>query len=352
MPLFNESLKVGNKKFDNAIIFVHGLNGSRDSWTGENSSFVSTLKKQSDVNANYQLFVFEYPSKILEVGFWKKIKAKLPFSGKKKDTFNVSIRAIAMELASDIRETLGDYKNIVIVAHSMGGLIVKRAIIDMQAVDLRKVKLVLSLSVPHHGASLAELGTKLLGKHIQLLDLKRFSDFTNELTYQFANLEDKPTVIYQSGHQDEIVNEGSAIPAGVTAAFRIDTNHNHYSVQDISDPASHTPYKRLLKELKALVTLGQQQSSSVKGNAPMEFDIPAGCSLKVIAELLTETASCTISFTGFTDAELAVGIRSQKVNAENTYKGLEALQHLTEEPSVRYKVNINGSHYELINHPN
>jgi len=240
MPLHNESLKVGNKKFESAVVFVHGLNGSRDSWTRGTSSFVNTLKRESEINGNYQMFAFEYPTKTIEFSFWKKIKAKIPFT-EKKDTFNVSIRSIAMELASDIRETLRDFKSIVIVAHSMGGLVTKRALVDMPTEDLKKIKLFMSMSVPHHGAALAEIGSKSLGKHIQLPDLKRFSEFTNDLTYQFANLDEAPVVIFQSGHQDEIVNEGSAIPAGVTAPFRIDTNHNHYSVLDIPEPTTHTP---------------------------------------------------------------------------------------------------------------
>ncbi len=261
MAWINASEELENKQFDKAIVFVHGLNGGYSSWKGNSDRFIERLQLEEEINKNFALCIFEYPTKIIEISsIWKSLSMIPGLSNEKK--FNVGIRRISLQLVTDIDEFLNNYKKIVIVAHSMGGLIVKRALVEMDNNTLKKVELFFSLSVPHHGSALANFGKHLFGGP-QLINLQAFSEFTNELTDRFSNLKNKPKIIYQTGHQDLIVNEGSAIPAGVIRKFRIDTDDDHYSVLNISNIKSKSHYNRLVSELKYILL---NETTEVKSN--------------------------------------------------------------------------------------
>lgn len=349
MAWINLSEMLENKKHEMAIVFVHGLNGDSSTWRNSSNRFADKLKSEKDVSENFSLHIFEYHTSIVELSSLRKAFSIIPglkfLSGLKK--FNAGIRRIAMQLVTSLHELLRDYKVIVLVGHSMGGLIIKRALVEMQEEDLKKVKLFMSLSVPHHGAALASIGAELMNNP-QLIDLKTFSEFTNELTNSFSNLTINLKAIYQTGNQDKVVNEGSAIPAGVIAANRIDTDDNHYSVLTISDPPSHLPYRRLMRELKDILIWEQQQSISGRANDVVDFDIPENATFKYIAESLVETAGCTIAFKGFTGAELNTLLKSQELLKENTFQALESLFYIGQHPIPPYQVKIAGSHFEIV----
>ncbi|MCA6368467.1 MAG: hypothetical protein IM631_21595 [Cytophagales bacterium] len=347
MAWVNVSKRQKDKKFERAIVFVHGLNGNSSTWFGSPIRFADRIKTEREVCENFGLYIFEYHTKIFELTSLKKLLSLIP-GLQKKEEFNVGIRRIAMELKSHLAELLEDYKTIVIVTHSMGGLVTKRAMVEIQSYELKKIKLFFSLSVPHHGASLAKIGTKLLGRNIQLIDLQSFSDFTNDLTNRFSNLKDKPIVIYQTGSQDKVVNEGSAVPAGVTEDYRIDTNDNHYTVLKISNPASHLPYRRLIRELKGILNLETQQSGANIANCEVTFSIPENWSFRNVAKELVESAKCTIEFMGFTNEELSIIIKSQELIQPNTFQALESLQYISLSPIPKYNIKVTNSHYEII----
>lgn len=346
MAWLNESLKSENKIFHRAIVFIHGLNGNSSTWKGDSKRFVNVLRSDMVVSENFGLYIFEYPTKIVEFGFFKRMLSYIP--GIKKKEFNVGIRRISMELKTNLYEILKDYKTIILVAHSMGGLISKKALVEMQNEEIKRIKLFMSVSVPHNGSALADIGTTLLGDNKQLCDLQIFSDFTSDLTNRFSNLTIGPKVVYQSGNQDLVVPEGSAIPAGVTFNDRIDTSDNHYSVLSIEDPASHTPYIRLIRELKDILILEQQQGTFDEVNGEVTFNIPENYSFKQVAELLAETANCTIQFKGFSEIELNILLKSQELSKVNTFKALEALQYIGQSIIPKYNIELKESHFKII----
>jgi Putative serine esterase (DUF676) len=349
MAWINIPDQLKNKKFERAIVFVHGLNGDSSTWADDSSRFVDKFKVENEVYSNFALYIFEYHTKIIELSILRKflsiIPGKKPFA--KKEKFNVGIRRIAMQLKASLRDFLNDYKIIILMAHSMGGLIVKRALVEMEEEELKKIKLFISLSVPHHGAGLASIGAPLL-KNPQLIDLQGFSDFTNDLTNRFSNLKNQPKVIYQTGNQDRVVNEGSAVPAGVIADNRIDTDDTHYKVLNITDPMSHLVYQRIIRELKDILNWERQQSTSDSANAAIDFNIPENCSFIDAAKILVSTAKCTIDFKGFTDQELKILLKPQELSKTNTLQALESLQFIGKNPIPKYQVKIIDSHFEII----
>ena len=71
---------------------------------------------------------------------------------------NIKIEKLSDFLKSSIEVYCSNYENIVLIAHSMGGLISKAYILkDLEEQLNPKVKLFLSLAVPHNGSNWAQI---------------------------------------------------------------------------------------------------------------------------------------------------------------------------------------------------
>lgn len=344
MEYINNFPESSDKKHKKAIVFVHGLNGSRSTWIGEDRRFINTIKKDTTIVNEFGIYIYEYHTKIFEFACIKRMLSIIPLAKKKWDS-NVGVRRIAMTLRSHIQSQLDGYDAIVLVGHSMGGLVCKRVLVEMSKEELAKVKLFLSLSVPHNGSLLGSLGSTLFGKNKQLVDLEAFSDFTADLTNRYSNLKNKPKAIYQAGNQDEVVPESSAIPAGVVGSNRIDTSDNHFSVVVDADKADHIPYKRLLKELNDIIKLNKQLSLSSSANAPVNFNIPEGWTFQEVARSLARTAQCTIEFNGFTEQELSINMSAGEIQQRNTFSALNSLIYVSNDAIPMYTVDIIDTHF-------
>ena len=321
--------QLNNRKFDKAIVFVHGLNGSAKSWMGDASRFVDRLSHMPAIYNNFGLFVFEYHTKIVEFGLMRKLFALIPGCNDiaQKTKFNVDIRRISMELKTSLRDMLVGYKTIILIGHSMGGIVIKRTLVEMNEAELKRIRLIVSLSVPHIGAGLASISADLF-KNPQLIALKKFSDFTSELTNRFSNITDPPESYYQTGSQDVVVKEGSAIPAGVQGDHRIDTDDTHYSVLEIKDQNSHLAFNKVLALLYELLEMEKQQALPNAANTIVDFGIPDHCTFQNAAEILARTANCTIEFKGFSKEELTILLIPQQLRKANTAQALMDLKFI------------------------
>ncbi len=198
------------------ILFIHGLTGSEDTWENSNgTTFPSLLCQDETINDNFDIAYFNYYSKFFNVtekaGIVRKYLNKAlsrPVSTTKK---NVSIQDLSKYFHTEIEVKCKKYQEVIVIAHSMGGLITKGCIsIDIEKNRPSKIKLFLSLAVPHHGSSLAS-PAKLLSSNVQLEQLKTLSDYGTKLCniWQQNNL--RPPTKYFRGLYDDIVDENSAI---------------------------------------------------------------------------------------------------------------------------------------------
>lgn len=130
-----------------------------------------------------------------------------------------------------------DYSNIVLISHSMGGLISKSYILsELEESERTKVKLFFSLAVPHKGSSWANLGKKLTMKNPQVVDLQPVSDFLDQFNYDWVKQKLRlPKTVYYYGQYDEIVNEKSAVSIQVENPIKVACNNDHF---DITRPES------------------------------------------------------------------------------------------------------------------
>ncbi len=240
----------------NLILFVHGFTGSVDTWNNPNgSSFPKLLSEDINISSNFDVACYEYYTRLLDLyakgeSVFKKVKSifnsSLPKSQK-----NICIEEISNHLRTVIRFELSRYENIVVVAHSMGGLVTKELIVkDYQQFGTSKIKMFLSLAVPHQGADLATIGN-LISKNIQISNLKSLSPFITQLNRNWMALESsKPITKYFYGNKDSFVPRESAVSMDneVLDIISLDDDHITICKPDNADSLVFKATISLIKE--------------------------------------------------------------------------------------------------------
>jgi pimeloyl-ACP methyl ester carboxylesterase len=114
--IHQRTTETGNQRL---VIFVHGLGGSR---YGTNSTWGNFPKFLYEDILNADIGLYSYRTALGRLKFWKSTK----------------IEAQAEILATRIRE-LQKYKSIVLIGHSMGGILAKGAIAHLAKTNQKKV---------------------------------------------------------------------------------------------------------------------------------------------------------------------------------------------------------------------
>jgi len=220
-----------------AVVFVHGFTGGNKTW--ENSGgmkFKDLLEENPNLHENFEFFEFEYYTKILDVfdsapvqeilGFLK-IPKFLGF--KKKIRGNKPIRQISDSLSTFLRLKLKAYDEVVLVAHSMGGLITKDFILNHQKGDKPKPIGFVSIAVPHKGA----LSSLILApiRNINSKELTPLNEYSDNLNNKWTDRRNNlPESIYLIAQHDQCVPLVSATPFTLKAAEKFFVEHDHVSI--------------------------------------------------------------------------------------------------------------------------
>lgn len=138
---------------NNIICFVHGFNGSPKETFGE---FPSIIKNDPVLNG-WDMVSIGYASDMMPT-FGFKIWAEQP-----------NITQIAGYLQTNIKALLKKYNRIAFVAHSMGGLVVQRALLNLEGNDFNRITHVLLYGTPSAGLKKASL-VKWYNKQIHDMD--------------------------------------------------------------------------------------------------------------------------------------------------------------------------------------
>jgi len=136
---------------DTAIVFVHGIfGGTLTTWHNPkaNTDFYDLLSKDPKYDTRFDIFAFGFTSNYLKPG-------------------SFSILQAATQLRSQLQhQRVFDYQRVVFVAHSMGGLVVMRMLLDnkeyLQPSDPQKIPLVFLFSTPQEGSQIAVIARRLL----------------------------------------------------------------------------------------------------------------------------------------------------------------------------------------------
>jgi pimeloyl-ACP methyl ester carboxylesterase len=153
--LFFSSTPESSKKI---IVFVHGVFGdSTNSWTNQAGVSWPDLIKGDDRLHDFTVAIFRYDT---------------PFLSRSSTIEEISTRLLRR---LEDEGVFRNYSEIYFVAHSMGGLVTKRTLIDLnrqsQIEKLKTVKAVLFISTPSLGANLAEFGS-WISANPQLRDME------------------------------------------------------------------------------------------------------------------------------------------------------------------------------------
>lgn len=233
------------------IVFVHGLNGDpHNTWTSEKSATFWPAKLLPPMleEERARLLVYGYDADVTSFT-----------DGASKDKIHNHAEHLVAELAANRRIRKATERPIIFVAHSLGGLVVKRALIHSSEIRGQKIEHlrsiyvstygILFLGTPHKGADVAEWGSRLgwicgavmpkkfLDSQPQLVDsLKKENETLQNIDRQFVQLmikfhvfffhEAKPTDL--KGTLRFIVDEESASPT-VQEVERaaIQADHSH-----------------------------------------------------------------------------------------------------------------------------
>ena len=158
------------------IVFVHGVFGDPSlTWTNRSGVSWPDLIKDDERFRDFTVAAYRYDT---------------PFLHRTS-----SIEEIAARLLRQLEDegVFRKYNEIYFIAHSMGGLVVKRVLVDLnrptQTAKLRKIKAVLFISTPAQGAEMAEVGS-WLSVNPQLRDMQPadFNTFLQTLENQWQNL--------------------------------------------------------------------------------------------------------------------------------------------------------------------
>lgn len=139
------------------LIFIHGVLGSPDgTWKNEETgNYWPELVLRDTAFKNFDVYVVGYNTP--------------------KFSNALNLEQLSENLEVQLRSAgLFSYEAVFIIAHSMGGLIVKRILAGL-AIDasreLQKVKAVFLIATPNHGAEVARLAQLLLSRNSQFGDM-------------------------------------------------------------------------------------------------------------------------------------------------------------------------------------
>ncbi|SOY94514.1 conserved hypothetical protein [Cupriavidus taiwanensis] len=230
---------ITNNKRDSVILFVHGFTGGKETWKHDKHGyFFEQLLQSTFVNDHFDVAVFEYFTRLsdLYADATTVIGTVLSLfkSSKHKAKKNIGIEEISNLLRTRIRFDLAAYRNIVVIAHSMGGLVTKSCILkDLRGGECSRIKLLISLAVPHLGANLATYG-KLMLSNQQIHDLAPLSELCTQMNDEWVKYQDKPAIKYFYGAYDSVVTKESAMGTDNIPQDVIACDDTHL---DISKPA-------------------------------------------------------------------------------------------------------------------
>lgn len=232
-----------NKK--SLILFIHGFTGDKSTWiNSESSAFPDLLIKDGKIKKEFDIAYFNYYSKLLNLfstvsNIQNRIRKIFSISHNKLKK-NISIDEISNLLRTELRVRLQHYDNIVLVAHSMGGLVAKSCIVkDLQSRTPSRIKLFISLAVPHMGSDLATFG-RLFSKNIQIGELAPLNSFIHEMNDAWLKTSMRPATKYFYGVHDDIVPKTSAVPTDKETSDVISVDENHTSISKPKDENSTT----------------------------------------------------------------------------------------------------------------
>lgn len=215
-----------------AVVFIHGFTGAENTWVNRDGAHFSTFLESFSELSILDFYYFSYHTKIFSVtnnsaakvvsGIVNKVlpsKFKLKSSVIKKNT---PISEIAQELLTYLKYELAEYKNIIFICHSMGGLVAKNAIVNIlenYASSDHNIIGYCSLATPHKGSipSILMSPFNINAKEMAPLDINNVA--LNDKWISHSEKINK--TLYVRAKSDEVVGISSSVPFSCVQRFPV-----------------------------------------------------------------------------------------------------------------------------------
>ena len=185
-----------NPVSQNVIIFIHGLSGSADGTWGKMIEFF----RRDSTFSSYALDTYEYPTCKINLAFWRKLPG---------------IQELADGLSTFIQTYHSDKKSIILIGHSLGGLVLRYYILNAFKQDRSDaLTAAIMIATPHTGAALGRIGNTISFRHAHLKQLTKGGDLLRSILDDWSHLkiEQKIQTLYITGGMDAIVDGDSSKP--------------------------------------------------------------------------------------------------------------------------------------------
>lgn len=207
---------IGSDDSDSVVLFIHGLGGSHNTWR----DFSTHLKDAWNEKDSFTLEYDEYYAKSTTFFFRRFINPIKIIKGS-------DLYVLSKHLNTVIEQNCDSYENVIIIAHSMGGLIARQYIIDKIKRDkeLGKLKGLITYATPHHGSILANyflfivknplprfLNPLILLASKQIYSLAKSSPFLENLDKEWSTykIDDRIDFKRVVGADDSVVDVNSS----------------------------------------------------------------------------------------------------------------------------------------------
>jgi hypothetical protein len=256
-----------------AVVFIHGFIGGEKTWVNSiGTSFIEMLRDDPSITT-YDFFEFSYYTKLgsfFSSPTFQRIMGALPIikrlpgvTGKVR--MNRPIAQLSEELATYLNLTLGEYEEVILIGHSMGGLVAKDHILNYQAGHGPKPSGYISIAVPHKGSLAAQILGPLNTNARELVPLSSYCDTLNNKWIEKSR--DLPESMYILAQHDEAVVKESALPFSVTGKRKVVVAHDHLSIckPENRNDLSYVAIKKFLDEFsydKVLKVLTKSSSAT------------------------------------------------------------------------------------------
>lgn len=261
-----------------AVVFIHGFTGGVDTWKNQaGHSFADLLRSDTKLVKDFDFFEFDYYTKISDFfnsAPFQKITRLIPFvnripgiTGKVRS--NRPIAQLSEQLATYLSLTLSDYENVVLIGHSMGGLIAKDHILNYEPGHGPRPIGYVSVAVPHKGSLSALLLSPT--QNINAKELVPLSEYSDNLNNNWGQQkENLPPSLYMVAQHDECVPKTSAIPFAVQKSERATVEHDHCSIckpDSIADLA-YAAVSQFLKNLAYQLGMARTAAATASMSTP------------------------------------------------------------------------------------
>jgi hypothetical protein len=274
---------IHKKRHKNLILFIHGFTGGPETWSHPNKadvSFPSMLKNEKEIGSNFDIATINYYTKMVSfekpkiaiTGFLRSLKRPSKIAYK-----NVGISELSNLLKTIIDFNCHEYENMVVIAHSMGGLVAKSYILNQLNNGSCKVKLFISLAVPHNGVDWATMGAKLYKKNDQLIDLATSSSTLNDINNRWVQQKvGLPHIVYFYGQSDRVVPKENAIGLQQESQDIAACSDDHFTIckpQDSNDLVYRGVKQKILTFLQQLNLSQEQDKTAIRETVNYDNEI-------------------------------------------------------------------------------